>query len=223
MTEPFTNLDFVFVGITLVTVAWFHLAVRSTRLLIVLLVWLLIQSVLGWAGFFENTESLPPRIMAFGILPNLIAMIVAFRTKKGRDLIDRINLKTLTWMHTIRIPVEITLTLLYHAGLVSVLMTWEGTNWDILSGLSAPVIALIAFGGGEVKKKLLLIWNVIALVLLLNVVITAALAFPSPIQQLAFDQPNLAILSFPYNLLPAVVVPIVMFGHFVAIRRLRKG
>lgn len=223
MAEIPLHIAVIFATVTMITVGWFHWAARSIKLLIVVLGWLILQSVLGWSGFFENTESMPPRIMAFGILPCVVAMIIAFSTKKGRNLIDRTNVKTLTWMHSVRIPVEICLTLLFHAGLVSVLMTWEGTNWDIFSGITAPIIALAAFRGGKVKRKLLLAWNILCLALLLNVVITAALSFPSPFQQLAFDQPNLGILSFPMNLLPSVVVPIVMFSHFVAIRRLRKA
>ncbi|MDZ7899625.1 MAG: hypothetical protein U5N85_16590 [Arcicella sp.] len=70
------------------------------------------------------------------------------------------------------------------------------------------------------SKKTLLAWNVICLILLLNIVINAAPSAPLPIQQFAFDQPNIAILYFPFNLLPSVVVPLVLFSHLVAIRRL---
>ena len=90
----------------------------------------------------------------------------------------------------------------------------------MLSGLSAPFIALFAFRNGVRNKPVLVIWNVIALALLLNVVITAAFCIPSPIQQLAFDQPNVAVLYFPMNLLPTVVVPIVLFAHVIAFRQL---
>ena len=93
----------------------------------------------------------------------------------------------------------------------------------VLSGLSAPVIAYIAFRNGSVNKRLLLVWNVLTLMLLLNVVITAAFCIPSPIQQLAFDQPNIAVLYFPMNLLPTVVVPLVLFAHVIAIRRVVKS
>ena len=57
--------------------------------------------------------------------------------------------------------------------------------------------------------------NILCLFLLLNVVITAFFAFPTPFQKLAFDQPNIAILYFPFNLLPTVIVPMVLFGHLL--------
>jgi len=63
---------------------------------------------------------------------------------------------------------------------------------------------------------------VMCLLLLLNVVITAIFAIPSPVQKIAFDQPNIAVLYFPFNLLPTIVVPLVLFAHCVAIKRLKN-
>jgi hypothetical protein len=45
---------------------------------------------------------------------------------------------------------------------------------------------------------------------------------PLPFQQFAEEQPNIAMLYAPYNLLPGVIVPIVMFSQLAAIRRLLK-
>ena len=43
-----------------------------------------------------------------------------------------------------------------------------------------------------------------------------------PIQQLAFDQPIKAIAFFPYILLPAVVVPLVIYIHLSDIILIRR-
>lgn len=59
-----------------------------------------------------------------------------------------------------------------------------------------------------------------ALGLLINIVIRALLSFPSPMQQLAFDQPNRAIIYFPFIWLPTVVVPIILFSHLASIWQL---
>ncbi|MFY7909091.1 MAG: hypothetical protein ACOVO2_06045, partial [Emticicia sp.] len=72
------------------------------------------------------------------------------------------------------------------------------------------------------SHKILLSWNIMCLLLLINIVFNALLASPVPFQQFAFEQPNIAILYFPYNLLPSMVVPLVLFSHLVAIRRLLK-
>jgi hypothetical protein len=118
----------------------------------------------------------------------------------------------------VRVPVEITLYLLYQHHLVPASMTFEGRNFDILSGLTAPFIYYLAARRTNFSRPVLIIWNIAALALLLNIVATAILAFPSPLQTIAFDQPNRAITFFPYVWLPSFVVPAVLYAHLAALR-----
>jgi hypothetical protein len=39
---------------------------------------------------------------------------------------------------------------------------------------------------------------------------------------MAFEQPNRAVLFFPFAWLPTVVVPLVLLAHLVTIKRLIK-
>ncbi|MBK7298061.1 MAG: hypothetical protein IPI91_16150 [Flavobacteriales bacterium] len=190
-------ITLLFVLITLATIICFVLALKSRGMLIGVLLCAGLQAALGLSGFYTDSSSIPPRVFAFGVLPTLIFIAACVLNKSGRALMDRSDLRTLTWMHVIRVPVEIVLYCLVNIALLSKYMSVHGTNFDVLSGLSAPVIAYIAFRNGSVNKRLLLVWNVLTLMLLLNVVITAAFCIPSPIQQLAFDQPNIAVLYFP--------------------------
>lgn len=135
---------------------------------------------------------------------------------KRQKVLDGVDLKSLTYFHSIRIPVEIVLALLFHQGIVSVYMTFEGTNFVLFSGITVPLVAFLAFRKTSIKRKLLLWWNVLGLLLLLNVVITAVFAIPSPFQKLSLDQPNMAVLYFPFNLLSTVLVPLELFAHLVA-------
>jgi hypothetical protein len=61
---------------------------------------------------------------------------------------------------------------------------------------------------------------VICLGLLINIVSNAILSAPFPFQQFAFDQPNIAVLYFPFIWLPCCVVPLVLLSHLAAIRQL---
>jgi hypothetical protein len=126
----------------------------------------------------------------------------------------------LTLLSVIRVPVEITLYWLAAERLVPEAMTFAGRNFDILSGLSAPLVYYFGFRNGRTNRPLLLFWNVAALLLLINVVTIAILSFPSNMQSMAFDQPNLAVVHFPFVWLPAVVVPIVFFAHIAAFVKL---
>ena len=101
-------------------------------------------------------------------------------------------------------------------------MTFEGRNFDIIAGISAPFIAYFGLTKTKLNRQTILIWNFISLGLLVNIVVNALFSAPSPIQKFAFDQPNIAILNFPFSWLPTFIVPIVLFGHLTSIRQLLK-
>jgi hypothetical protein len=101
-------------------------------------------------------------------------------------------------------------------------MTFEGRNFDIISGLTAPFIAWWGYTKLKFNKNILLLWNFVCLGLLLNIVINAVLSAPLPFQQFAFDQPNVTILHFPFVWLPGLIVPAVLLSHLICIRQLLK-
>lgn len=119
-----------------------------------------------------------------------------------------------------RIPVEFVLFWLFLNKAIPEVMTFEGRNFDILAGLSAPVIYFLGYKKKFLSRGILIGWNLLCLVLLANIVGYAVLATPSPIQQIEFDQPNIAILHFPYVMLPGIVVPLVLASHLIALRKL---
>src|SRR5947207_3333524 len=100
----YISLDFILV--TLVTIFVFYKAAANNKsVLIILFSWLCIQTVLSLNGFYLVTNSIPPRFI-FLIAPPLLFMAILFLTKRGRMFLDQMNLKTLTLIHVIRIPVE---------------------------------------------------------------------------------------------------------------------
>ena len=99
-------------------------------------------------------------------------------------------------------------------------MTFEGRNFDIFSGLSTPVVYYFAFVNNRVNEPLLLIWNFNCLALVVNVAVVGLLSGPTPFQQFAFEQPNIAIAHFLFNLLLSFLVPLVILAHLASIRQL---
>jgi hypothetical protein len=192
----------------------------SSRLLIfVLALWIFFQGALATSGFYLRDDLVPPRLILFAILPAVAGIAVYFIFFR-KQFIERLPLKLLTISHIVRIPVELCLYWLFTAGLEPQMMTFEGRNFDILSGLLAPVVYVAAFRNGTVNRGILIAYNIVGLVLLANVVTIAALSTPSPIQQLNFDVPNRGVLLFPYIWLPAIVVPIVLFSHLASVWQL---
>jgi hypothetical protein len=195
----------------------------STIIFIGLTIWLVIQAILPLNNVYNtDTNIFPPRIAQIGILPTLLTIILLFVTAKGRQFIDSLPLKQLTYLHTVRIPVEIVLFWLFLNKAIPELMTFEGRNFDILAGITAPFFAYFGFTKRSISRNGILIWNFVCLGLLINIVVNALFSTPSPIQKFAFEQPNIAILNFPFSWLPAFIVPIVLFAHLTSIRQLLR-
>jgi hypothetical protein len=98
-------------------------------------------------------------------------------------------------------------------------MTFEAGNVDILVGLTAPLIWW-AFSSGKIGRKGLLLWNSLSLLSVLNAFTRAMLSAPFKFQRFAFDQPTIAVLHFPFVLLPAFIVPAAILCHIAVFRKL---
>ncbi|MEJ7682166.1 MAG: hypothetical protein WKG06_30810 [Segetibacter sp.] len=190
-------------GLTAIFSVWlFYKASNNSKItLIILLAWLAIQAKISLSGFYQTAGTFPLRFLLI-IIPPFLLIIGLFISPKGRQFIDSLDIKKLTILHIVRIPVEIVLFCLFINNVIPKLMTFEGRNFDIFAGLTAPIIFYLGFIKRQLSRKLILIWNFICLLLLFNIVINAVLSAPFPFQKFAFDQPNIAILYFPFNWLP---------------------
>jgi hypothetical protein len=213
-------INVVFELTTALTLWFFYKATnKSTLSIVIILAWLMLQAVISLTGFYTVTNTVPPRFLLLA-LPPILFIIALFITSKGRRYIDTLNVNWLTYLHMVRIPVEVVLFWLFIYKRVPQLMTFEGRNYDILSGLTAFIIGYYGYTKQRLSNTILLIWNFVCLALLFNIVINAVLSAPSPFQKFAFDQPNVAILYFPIVWLPCCIVPLVLFAHLVSIRQL---
>lgn len=213
-------LNIVFIITTLLSIYIFYKAANnSNTTLAVIFAWALVQAALAFSGFYTVTDTFPPR---FALLagPAVIFIILLFLLPAGRRWLDGLDLKTITILHIVRIPVELTLYWLFLQKAIPEIMTFAGRNFDIIAGITAPLMYYTGFANNQPRKVILIAWNLLCLGLLFNIVITAVLSAPSSFQQFGFDQPNIAILYFPFVWLPAVVVPLVLLSHLASLRKL---
>lgn len=224
-------ISLIFASTTIATLIFVYLILKNSTsrfvrkkaemITLVLMYWAALQMFLGYHNIYNaDTSFMPPKIFLFGVLPPLLTILILFLTHKGRAFIDSLPLSYITFLNVVRIPVELVLLWLFMYKMVPQLMTFEGRNFDILAGITAPFVAYFGLIKRKIKPKAILIWNYVCLALLMNIVVNALLSAPFPLQQFAFDQPNIAILYFPFNWLPTFIVPIVLFGHLVSIRQL---
>lgn len=93
-------------------------------------------------------------------------------------------------------------------------MTGPGLNLDILSGISALLLFPFA---RRIPRWGILVWNTLALGLLLWIVGVAILSLPGAFQRLNPD--NVWIAYFPFIWLPTLAVTAALLGHIALFRR----
>jgi hypothetical protein len=197
--------------------------VKNTTLIFLVFLWVILVGGLAFRGFFLNLNAVPPRFLLV-IVPGIAAVLVGTFSKKGIEFSKSLGLRPLVMLSVVRVPVELVLYWLFLNKAVPRLMTFEGRNFDILAGLSAPVIYFYCFKGANlVRKTVLLVWNFISLGLLMNIMTIAFLSVPFRFERFAFDQPNVAVLYFPYAWLPSFIVMIVLYSHLILLRKLMSS
>lgn len=176
---------------------------------------------LGFSGRLAATGFLsfePPTLPPLLVLALLGTIGLAF-SRFGTRLAFGLPLPLLVGFQAFRVPVEILLARGHAEGLVPVQLTWSGLNFDVLSGVLAALLALLA-RLGPVPRWLLFAWSFVGLGLLVNVVAIAALSAPTPLRVFLAEPANVFVARFPFVWLPGFLVPMALFGHLLVLRRL---
>ena len=85
-------ISVLFALTTFLTVWLFYKASGNSKTtLVVLYVWLTLQCIIGFTGFYTVTNSIPPRF-ALLVIPPLLFIVILFITAKGRLYIDSLAL-----------------------------------------------------------------------------------------------------------------------------------
>lgn len=212
-------LSAIFICITLLSILLFFYAIRQDkRVFLLIILWTIGLGVISYSGFFTNTSAKPPRFLLVPLGAVLISIFLFKRVNK-----KALDFNFLLSIHILRLPIELVLYKLFLQKQVPILMTFKGWNFDILMGISAVFLLLyLLLTKRKLSRAFILIWNLLGLLLLANIVIIGILSAPLPIQQLAFDQPNIAVLQFPFIFLPALLVPLVFLSHILTIKKFKN-
>jgi len=117
-----------------------------------------------------------------------------------------------------RVGVELAFWRLHLEGLAPVQVTFEGRNFDVLVGLTAPVGAAGIAAGG-VGPRVTVAWNLFGLAMLLNAIGTVATSTPGPLHLAWPGEPFTATAAWPVIWIPALLAPAAIFLHVVSIRQ----
>lgn len=205
----------IFAGIA--ATQWQESKKKSIRIkiLIGLAIWLVVVCTTSLSGFLRNFESVPPRLLVI-LAPMFIAIIVLTFNKNLKEILAQIPAKNLVRLQVFRVFVEILLWLLFLENLLPIQMTFEGRNFDVVAGATAPLAAYFLAN----NRKGLIVWNILGLGLLFNIVTIAILSVPGPLRYFMNEPANTIVTYFPIVLLPAFLVPLAYTLHFFSLRQL---
>jgi hypothetical protein len=188
---------------------------------IVLLLWAIFVSAWSASGMMRDFSLFPFNFLPVIAIPLITSLVITFSAPMG-EVLDQINKEKIIQLQSFRFFVEILLWLLFVANLLPVQMTFEGRNFDILAGVSGPVIAWLAMRG-KISRTGLILWNIICLGLLTNIVSIAILSTPAPIRVFMNEPANTIVTEFPVSWLPGFLVPLAYTLHFFSLRQLVRS
>ncbi len=189
-----------------------------SRAMIALVGWVIFVSAWSLSGMMQNFSRFPMNMVPVLAIP-LIAILVVTFSKITKEILTHVEPQAIIRLQSFRIFVELVIWLLFIEQMLPVQMTFEGRNLDILSGITAVIVAWLA-ANQKINKTILVIWNIACLGLLINIVTLAILSMPVPFRYFFNEPVNTAVAKFPYSFLPAFLVPLAYMLHFFSLRQL---
>ena len=180
--------------------------------------WVILLTVLSLSGFFADYSAIPPRIGMAVAIPLPIVLVFAY-SRTGREWLQRTPPQRLVYLQAFRILVECMLWLYVVRGLIPVQMSFEGRNFDVLSGLFAIPVGYFSLVRKTWPRWIVLVYNIAGLALLINVLIISVLSMPTPLRYFHNEPANTLLAYFPYIFLPGLLVPLAYSLHILSLRQ----
>jgi fumarate reductase subunit D len=187
--------------------------------LIGIVAWVAIMGVLAANGFFENFTSLPPRLILVPVLGFFVVLMITF-SKGFTNLLRTTPPHWLIYFQSFRILVELLLWVAFTRGLLPEQMTFDGYNFDIISGVLALPVGWLLQQRKSYARVIGIVYNFIGLLLLFNIITIAVLSMPTPFRQFMNEPANVIVSTFPFVYLPGVLVVLAFTFHVFSLRQL---
>ena len=181
--------------------------------------WMVLTWAAAMSGILQQWDLRPPPFLFVILGTILISLILAFGGV-GTRIAQYMPLWAIVAVQSFRLPLELAMHALSERGIMPIQMTYTGRNFDIVTGATAILVAILVrtgYGG----RRLVLLWNVLGLALLVNVVSVAIASMPL-IRAFGDDHVVTFVTYPPFVWLPAVMVLAALAGHLVIFRALRR-
>ncbi len=181
----------------------------------------LIMAAQWWlasAGILRHWDRKPPPILLMLLVCFAGTTAFAF-SRIGKEMAATLSFAALIGVQAFRLPLEL---VMHHAATEGVMppqMSYSGSNFDIVTGATAILVAFLA-AKGSAPRWLLIGWNTLGSLLLLNIVVIAVRSMPM-IRAYGDDHLNTWVAYPPFVWLPGVLVQAALLGHLLVWRKLK--
>lgn len=186
---------------------------------IIIFSWLIISALLAIDGTLRDFTSVPPKLLLI-IIPPVLAIIYLSNSTRVNEILINIPSSWLIYIQSVRIILEIMLWLLFIKNFIPIQMTFSGINYDILIGLSAPLVGYYCLTINKFPKLVAILWNAAGVLLISNLFLIAFLSAPTPLRKFLNEPANILPSVFPFVWLPAFIIPFIFFIHILSIKQL---
>lgn len=193
-------------------------ALRRRRVVLVggaVLTWASITALAAASGVLRQFDATPPPFGILALVVVAIGIAVPF-SRLGTLLVRGLPLWALVGFQVFRLPLELLMHRAYLEGVIPVQMSYSGQNYDIVTGITAGALGLWLWRR-EAPRWLVAAWNVLGLVLLVNIV-TIAIASTPRFAWFGREQMNTFVTYPPFVWLPAILVVAALMGHILVWR-----
>lgn len=178
-----------------------------------------LTAVIAAAGVLARFDRRPPPLAL--LLAAMLALSLGLALSRIGAAFSRLPLEWLVGLNAFRLPLELAMHRAVDEGVMPRQMSFSGWNFDIVTGLTALVVAFL-LARRSCPRALVVAWNALGSVLLAAILVIAVASTPM-VRAFGGDPASLNtfVVWFPFVWLPTVLVPAAIFLHVVIARALR--
>jgi len=174
-------------------------------------------------GVFDGDGVKPALLLIlYVLLPIGIFVVSYLNSVPLREVILSLNLRVVILAQTVRMIGGVFL-ILYGLGLLPALFALPAGLGDLAIGMTAPIVALVLLTKHPFPARVLILWNVLGILDLVNAVSLGILTSSSPLGIFAGEISIKPVISFPLGLIPTFGVPLTVILHVIALIKLKEN
>ena len=181
--------------------------------------WMALTWTVASTGIIADFERRPPPLMLLLVAVLTVSIVIAF-TRFGHRFVDGLPLWILVVGQAFRFPLEWLMHRAAEEGVMPPQMSYSGWNFDIVTGITALPVAFLLARGFRHARTIAVFWNVMGILLLINILTIATLSTPI-VAAFGADHLNTWVAYPPYVWLPTMMVVCAITGHLVIFRKLQ--